>query len=212
VLVPNGVSPSGPRVLAAWTDAREDPQTGFGDIWFTVVDGKKPNEAIVTERALVKSKLHSHSPAVATRGDGSATIVWLEDDPQATELLDLSGKPDWGAYVARIDANGQAVQPAIPVAIDAPGVVTGVALDCTASTTTCRLALAWGASQGIALLALTIPMIAPPESYGPVRSVWSYRGAPTQEVAPALAGGAVYLCEDGLEKDDGRVRRLAIDW
>src|SRR5439155_20261964 len=34
VLVPNGTAASGPRVLAAWTDARADLQTGCGDIWF----------------------------------------------------------------------------------------------------------------------------------------------------------------------------------
>jgi len=160
----------------------------------------------------VKSKLHSHSPVVATRADGTATIAWLEDDPQATELLNLAGKPEWGAFVARIDEKGAAVQPAIPIATEGPGVVTGVALDCTAASNSCRVALAWGAADGIALLAGTLPMTAPPEAYGGVRSVWSYRGAPTQEVAPALAGGAAFLCEDGLEKDDGRVRRLAIGW
>ena len=163
----------------------------------------------------MKSKLHSHSPVVATRGDGTATLAWLEDDPQATELLNLTGKLDWGAYVARVDATGAAVQAAIPIAIDpalGPGVVTGVALDCAAATNACRAALAWGAADGIGLLAATIPVAAPSDAFGPARAVWSYRGAPTQEVAPALAGGAAYLCEDGLEKDDGRVRRLAIGW
>lgn len=215
VLVPNGTSSAGPRVLAAWTDAREDTATGFGDIWFTVVNGKNATQSIVSERALVKSKLHSHAPVVATRADGSATIAWLEDDPQATELMSLQGKPDWGAYVARVDASGAAVQAAIPIAIDpslGKGVVTGVAMDCAGLATSCRVALAWGAADGIALLAATIPMNAPGDVLGPARAVWSYRGAPTQEVAPALAGASAFLCEDGLEKDDGRVRRLAIAW
>ena len=211
----NGSGSAGSRVLVAWSDSRDDLTTGFGDVYFTVVSGKDPSKALVSERALIKTKLHSHNPVVSSRGDGGALLAWMEDDPQATELLELTGKSDWGAFVARIDASGAVVQPAAQVEIDpslGSGVVTGVAADCStfgaASSSLCRIALAWGDREGIALLGASIGN----GTLGPARSVWSYVGAPTQEVAPALVGGAVFLCEDGLEPDDGRVRRLSIAW
>ncbi|GAC1529513.1 MAG: hypothetical protein NVS3B10_26100 [Polyangiales bacterium] len=214
VLAIDGFAAGAPRVLAAWSDARDDATTGFGDVYFTIVSGKDPSKALVAERPLSKSRLHSHAPVVSTRPDGTATFGWIEDDPQATELLELTGKPEWGAYVARIDAAGSVVQGATRLEIDpalGPGVVTGVALDCIAPGApagACRAAIAWGAREGIGLLAATIGN----GGVGPARAVWSFRGAPTQEVAPALVGSAAYLCEDGLEKDDGRVRRVAIGW
>ena len=210
----DGLANGTPRVLAAWSDARDDLTTGFGDIYFTIVSGKDPSKALVAERALTKTRLSSHAPVVSTRADGGATFAWIEDDPQATELLELTGKPEWGAYVARLDASGTIVQGATRIEIDAAlgaGVVTGVALDCVAPGAppgTCRTALAWAAREGVGMLVATVGN----GVFGPARMVWSFRGAPTQEVAPALVGSAAYLCEDGLEKDDGRVRRLAIAW
>ena len=209
----NGSGSAGARVIAAWSDARDDLTTGFGDVYFTVVSGKDPSKAIIAERPLEKSKLHSHDPSVSTRSDGSAVFAWLEDDPQATEIMELSGKPDWGAYVARVDASGALVQPPTQLTIDpalGKGVVSGVALDCATSGSAggCRTVLAYGQREGVALLGATISAT----SMGPAREVWSYLGAPTQEVAPSLVGSASYLCEDGLDKDDARVRRLSIGW
>ena len=214
VLATNGIGSAGSRVVAAWSDARDDLQTGFADIFVTIVSGKDPSKVIVSERALQKSKLHSHNPVVSTRPDGSTVFAWMEDDPQATEILELTGKPDWGAYVARLDPTGGVALPATQLAIDpqlGKGVVSGVALDCsgTSGASPCRLALAWSDRQGIAVLGAALPASG---AMPAARAVWAYVGAPTQEVAPALVGNAVYLCEDGLEKDDGRVRRLAVAW
>jgi hypothetical protein len=158
----------------------------------------------------MKTRTHSHGPVAATRPDGSAMIAWLEDDPQATEIMELTGKPDWGAYVARIDAAGNVVAPATQVPLETSlgkGIVQGVALECVTGGV-CRVALAWGAPQGVALLGSTIGA----SGATPAHPIWSYYGAPTQEVAPAIVGNGAFLCEDGLEKDDGRVRRLVIGW
>ena len=62
--------------------------------------------------------------------------------------------------------------------------------------------------EGIQILGAPLPATGSP----PARPVWSYHGAPSQEVAPAVVGGQIFLCEDGLEKDDGRVRRLSLSW
>jgi hypothetical protein len=214
VLATNGIGSAGARVVASWSDARDDLQTGFGDIYVAIVSGKDPSKVIVSERALQKSKLHSHNPVVSTRPDGSTVFAWMEDDPQATEILELTGKPDWGAYVARLDPSGGVALSATQLAIDpqlGKGVVSGVALDCsgTSAASPCRLALAWSDRQGIAVLGSALPASG---ALPAARSIWAYVSAPTQEVAPALVGSAVYLCEDGLEKDDGRVRRLAVAW
>ncbi len=211
----NGTGSGGPRILAAWSDARDDLNTGFGDVYFTVFSGKDVDKTLVPERPIAKTKLHSHTPSVATRTDGTAVIAWMEDDPQSTSLMELIGKPDWGAYVARIDSSGATLQGAtlVPFGEGVPsGVVSGVAVDCApvagVPSTTCRLGLALSERNGITMLATTMTAAAPL----PARLVWAYAGAPTQETSPAFAGNALYLCEDGLEKDDGRVRRLSLAW
>src|SRR5262249_2843152 len=149
----------GPRVAAVWSDAREDLTLGFGDVYLTVVSGKSPDKALVPERVVVKSKLHSHGPVVAGRSDGTMLVSWIEDDPQATELLALTGKPDWGAYVVRLDASGMASQGATQVPIDpqvGKGIVSNVAVDCAAqgsvTAASCRLVLAFSDREGIAML------------------------------------------------------------
>jgi len=204
-----GIGSSGPKVVAVWSDARDDAVGGFGDIFTTTLAAKDLGKPLVAEHVLLKTKTHSHNPTVVSRGDGGALIGWLEDDPSASEMLELSGRPDWGAYFARIDQSGAIVQPPTPIAVDpalGKGVVSGIAADCPSSTS-CRLSLAWSDREGIALLGAILST-----SLTPARAVWSYHGAPTQEVAPALVGSGAYLCEDGLEKDDGRVRRLSISW
>jgi hypothetical protein len=208
-----GTSAQGPKVAIAWSDARENASTGFADVWFTIV-GARDLKALAAERALVKTGLHSHSPTVVARGDGGAVFGWIEDDPNATEMIALAGKEDWGAFVARVDASGALLQPMTPLTVDAAlgkGVVSGLAIDCAsqgaqaASTPTCRAAMSWGDKEGVTILSTQLT-----QAPATARTLWSYRGAGTQEVSPSLTGNAIYLCEDGLEVDDGRVRRLGV--
>jgi hypothetical protein len=210
-----GTSAQGPKIALVWSDARDNASTGYADVWMTII-GSRDLKAIVPERALVRTTMHSHSPVIAARGDGGAIVGWLEDDPNATEMISLTGKPDWGAFVARIDGNGNLAQQMSPIALDASlgaGIVSGVAVDCpplppqAALTPVCRVALSFGDKEGISVLATTLSPTPPA-----ARIVWSYRGAGSQEASPALAGNAIYLCEDGLEVDDGRVRRLAVSF
>jgi hypothetical protein len=201
---------AGGRVIAAWTDGREDPTRGFGDVWTTIFSPKELAAAAASERVLAKTALHAHGAAIAARPDGGAIVVWLEDDPSASEFLEHRGRDGWGPRLARIDASGAIVQS--PTAIDlAPevgrGVATGVSVECA---TTCRIASVHAAPDG--LLALAGTMNAAGTVPGGLRPIWAWAGAPTQEAAPALAGGALFLAEDGFEKDDGRVRRLAVAW
>ncbi len=208
-----GTGAQGAKIAIVWSDARENASTGYADVWFTIV-GARDLKPIVAERALVRTAMHSHSPVVAARGDGGAVVGWLEDDPNATEMISLAGKDDWGAFVARVDGSGNLAQQMTPVALDpavGKGIVSGVTVDCppmapqAASTPVCRVALSFGDKEGISLLATTLT-----PTPTAARLVWSYRGAGTQEVSPAIAGNAIFLCEDGPEVDDGRVRRLAV--
>ena len=89
-----------------------------------------------------------------------------------------------------------------------PGVVTGLSVACPSVTAACRLAVAVAQRTGISLQIGTVGGAETPH----VRRVWSFHGAPTQEVAPALLGDALAACEDGHEKNDGRVRLLGISW
>lgn len=208
-----GTGTQGAKVAIAWSDARENASTGFADVWFTIV-GARDIKTLTPEHALVKTGLHSHSPTIVARGDGGAVFAWLEDDPNANEMISLTGKEDWGAFVARIDGTGTLLQPMTPLGLDASlvkGIVSGVAIDCppqppqAAATPVCRATVAFGEKEGVTLLATTLAPTPPA-----AKIVWSWRGAGTQEVAPAVSGGAIYVCEDGVEVDDGRVRRLSV--
>jgi hypothetical protein len=199
----------GGKVVAVWADARDDATHGYADIYYTVIT-PKDLKASVLEKAIARTKTHSHYPVVVPRGDGGATIAWVEDDPSSSEFLELTGRDGWGAKVARIDAQGAIVQNMTEVPVDpalGKGVATGVSIDCPSGPSTCHIAIAWAAREGIAMLGTTLG-----NTVAPARVVWSWYGAPSQEVAPAVVGGAVYACEDGLEKDDGRVRRLSVAW
>jgi hypothetical protein len=208
-----GTSAQGPKVAIAWSDARDNAATGFADVWFTIV-AARDIKTVVPERALVKTGLHSHSPMVVARGDGGALFGWLEDDPNANEMIAMTGKDDWGAFVARVDGTGTLLQPMTPLPIDAAlgkGVISSVAVDCppqppqAASTPVCRATMSFGEKEGVTLLATTLAPTPPA-----ARTLWSWRGAGTQEVSPAISGNAIYVCEDGIEVDDGRVRRLSV--
>ncbi len=208
-----GRGPSGARIAAVWSDAREDPKSGFADVWSTVL-GSKDLKPVVAERALAQTRLHSHNPTLAVRADGSVLVAWMEDDPSSNEMNELTGAAEWGAYVGRLDASGALAGAPSRVPTDpsfGKGVTTGIALDCAPASNTCRLVEAYAVREGIALLASPLPINFGAE-IAAARGVWSYHGAPQQEVAPALVGNAAFLCEDGLEKDDGRVRRIGLAW
>jgi len=210
-LVTLGTGAAGARVVAVWSDARDDATHGYGDVYYAILGTKDLGKPVLSERPLARTKTHSHYPVITARGDGGALVAWVEDDPSATEFLETVGRPDWGARVARIDAQGVIVQSATDVALDpalGKGVATGVSLDCPTGPSSCRLAIAWATREGIALLGSPIGASTPT----PARVLWSWFGAPSQEVAPSIVGTAIYAAEDGLEKDDGRVRRLSIAW
>lgn len=197
----------GGRVLLAWADARKDAVKGFADPWFVVVAAKDLKN-VVSERSLVETKTHSHGLTVAARGDGGAIVGWLEDDPSSSEMLEYDAKPGWGAYVARVDGSGFVAQAPALVPIDPSvghGVPTSIVADCGGA---CRLLLGFADKEGVAVLGSTVV----PAGGSPARLVWSFKGPSTQELAPALLGNVAYVCEDGWEKDDGRVRRLSLSW
>ncbi|MBK7397641.1 MAG: hypothetical protein IPJ34_15440 [Myxococcales bacterium] len=197
----------GGRILLAWSDARRDAAHGFADPFFTIVSAKDL-KTVVSERSLVETKTHSHALTVAARGDGGAIVGWLEDDPSSTEMLEYDGKAGWGAFVARVDAGGFVVQAPGLVPIDPSvghGVPTNIVADCSGA---CRLLLGFADKEGVAVLGSTVV----PAGGSPARLVWSFRGPSTQELSPALLGNVAFLCEDGWEKDDGRVRRLSLSW
>lgn len=201
----------GQRVVAVWADARDDATHGYADVYYAMI-APKELKSVVVEKALARTKTHSHYPVIVPRGDGGALIAWVEDDPSSSEFLELLGREGWGAKVARLDGQGLVVQSATEVVVDpavGKGVATGVSIDCPTGPTSCRVAVAWAAREGIAMLGSSLGN---GNTVAPARVMWSWYGAPSQEVAPSLVGGAVYVCEDGLEKDDGRVRRLSIAW
>jgi len=205
-----GSGSGGARIIAVWSDARDDATHGYADVYFTVV-GSKELKVQVAEKAIAKNKTHSHYPVVTARGDGGAVVAWVEDDPSSSEFLELIGRPEWGGRFARLDAQGVVVQGSAEIPVDpslGKGVITGIATECASGASSCRIVLARATRDGMQMLGASLGATAVP----PARVVWSWFGAPSQEVSPAIVGSTMFGCEDGLEKDDGRVRRLSVAW
>ncbi len=206
-----GSGTGGARVAAVWSDARDGGPHGFADVWYAVLSAKDLAKPISPEKPVAKTKTHSHGPVVTARGDGGALVAWLEDDPTSSEFLEYVGKAGWGPWLARIDANGAIAQASTEVALDpsvGKGVATSVAADCPTGPSSCRLAVAWAVREGVVVLGATGTQA----GFAKAQPIWSWYGAPSQEVAPAIVGHSVFVAEDGLEKDDGRVRRLSVTW
>ena len=91
---------SGDRAWVVWSDPRESPREGLGDIYARALRSKDAKPTADEVRVLATAA-HSRSPAIALAGDG-VLVTWIEDAP-------LRGSDARGnAMVARLDARGRA--------------------------------------------------------------------------------------------------------
>ena len=192
--------PSAAKVVwLAWSDPRESPREGLGDIYVTTLS---PRDATRTgdEVRVLATAAHSRSPQLAPVDDG-VVLAWIESAPPG---LDAPG----GAMFARLDGRGNVVG-----GIDRLGGVgrpTAIALAPSRGFAQAVVARATGEVVTLDALRFGSGSVA-----GATRDAFPLidLNAPAPfEVALSLAGGSLYYNDKGALTGDRRVRRMAISW
>ncbi len=187
----------GDTVWLAWSDPRESPREGLGDVYVTSLaarDAKRTTDEV----RLLATAAHSRSPEVVAVA-GGAVVAWIEDAPPG---VDAPG----AALFARVDAKGHVVDTG-RVQLGDDGRPTAIALEVAGSGV--RAAVARAGHGVVTLDAATLPMTGPSARAWPLADL----DAPGAfDVSLTLAGGALVYDDVGATGAEHRVRRMAIAW
>ncbi len=189
-------------VWIAWSDTRESPQEGFGDVYVAQVqpgDAKRP----APETRLLASAAHSRSPRLAPTANG-VLAGWIEEAPMG---IDKPGDA-FGAMVVELDRKGQLVAAPSRVRLGGDGAAHAIALEARPSGAVAVIARA--SKDEVVLDAAELGVLG---KTGP--QAWpllSLEGPPSMDVVVEIAQGALYFNDDGHEDKDKRTRRASVLW
>jgi hypothetical protein len=191
----------GKDVLLVWSDAREDPEQGKGDIYVVRLDAATLKKT-GPELRIFASAAHSRTPQIATAGKGFV-VSWIEDAAGGQNDADA------GLRVALLDERGALVgAPQLVKSPDAQGAVTSAVIACR--TRDCRGVLTSSLSDATTLAAFELSPGAPA---GPVKTIAALTGA-TQDASPVFSGPSatsLFFADDAVT-GTGRVRWMQIAW
>lgn len=192
--------PSGVAWLA-WTDPRESPREGNGDIYVAAVRAKDARIAVPEARVLATAA-HSRSPSLAV-SEGGVALGWIEEAPIGT---DAEGHAGYGALLAVLDARGHAIREPARLTGAAVGAPMSIVLD--PSRGGARGVLGRSADQELAIDVFTV------EKGGAVVSSWlgAPDGPPTLDLPIAFDGDAVVYAEESRGAAEHKVRRMSVTW
>ncbi|MGO9835792.1 MAG: hypothetical protein ACLP1X_16440 [Polyangiaceae bacterium] len=184
----------------AWSDARETPREGLGDIYVAKV---RPEDAtrVGDEVRVLSSAPHSRSPEIVPMADGGALVAWIEDAPTGIE-------GPGAAMVARLDASGHVTEGPAKLPLYAPGRPTSLAL--SESGDGAHVVMARASGDTVSLDALSLASDGTPST-----RAWPLLDldAPAPfDVALAFAGDALFFDDVGVGRGIHRIRRVAISW
>jgi hypothetical protein len=183
----------------AWSDPRESPTEGIGDIYATTLrthDAKRAGDEV----RVLTTAAHSRSPRLAVAGDG-ALVAWIEDPPTG---VDAPGT----AEIARLDATAHLVG-------------AGQRLPLAGSGSPATLVLE-GAGDGVRAFAarsngqdVTIDAVSLRPDGTAVSPPWTLLDldAPSSfDVALSVSADTVFFDDIGAAPADHRIRRAAVAW
>jgi hypothetical protein len=188
----------GDSAWLAWSDPRESPREGLGDIYVTTLHTRDARRAGEEVRVLATAA-HSRSPDLGVLGDG-AVVAWIEDAPTG-----LDGPAS--AMMANLDASGHVVGKPRPLPAAARGRPTAITLGPAADGL--RVALIRSDRDEVTIDAATI---AADGSTGKTWPLLDLDAPPSFDVALALSGDAVLFDDVGASPTDHRVRRATVSW
>lgn len=187
----------GENVWLAWGDTRESPREGLAEMYTAAVRGKDAKK-ILDEQRLLATAANSRTPSLAATADGVA-IAWIEDAPLGAETPGSSG---YGAFLARLSADGKPSGRPQRLALAGDGAATSVALLRDAPL---RAIVARGTLEGLALDAIDVTKPA-------ATTVLGLDGPPSLDVSLATEGDVVFFNDEGTTVADRRARRAHISW
>jgi hypothetical protein len=192
----------GKEVVVVWSDARQSPDEGNGDIYAVRLDAHTLRELGPPMR-LFASAGHSRSPAVGLAGD-HLVVAWIED------AAPDGSSSDAGVRIATLDARGALAGATMLVRPEPAGaIISSVALACSGSR--CRAVTAAAIRQSMQIDAFDVNPGAPP---GPRKTLMALSGGANADVSPSFAGPsatALFFGDDSVS-GSGRVRFMSIGW
>jgi hypothetical protein len=192
------LSASGETAWLAWSDPRESPKEGIGDVFVTTLsahDAKRKGEEV----RVLATAAHSRSPELAVV-EGGALIAWIEDAPPGIDA-------PAAALLARLDGAGRVVGVPASLGLAELGRPTNIAL--TSSTRGAQAVVARSADAGVTLDAFSL---SPDGRQQPPWPIADLDAPPSFDVVLALAGGAAFFDDVGASATEHRVRRVAVSW
>lgn len=192
--------PSG-VVWLAWTDPRESPREGNGDIYAIAVRAKDARKTS-DETRLLATAAHSRSPSLAVTEAGVA-CGWIEEAPLG---IDAESHAGYGAMLAWLDVRGHAVREPVKLRGAGRGAPVGITLEPGQGGT--RGLLVRSGREELSLDAFIV------EGSGRVVSSWliSPEGPPTLDLPIALDADAAIYAEESRGASEHKVRRMLISW
>jgi hypothetical protein len=184
----------------AWSDPRETPREGLGDIYVARVHAEDATRAGIEVRVL-SSAPHSRSPQIATTSDGGALVAWIEDAPGGIE-------GPGAAMIARLDPSGHVISAPARLPLHAPGRPTSIAL--IEAGDGARVVIARATGDTISLDAVSLG-----SDGSPVTRPWplfDLDAAAPFDVVLAIAGESLFFDDVGLQRATHRIRRAAVSW
>ncbi len=195
----------GKEVFLVWSDARQSPDEGTGDIYLARLD-LTTLKKIGPEVKLFASGLHSRTPQIVPWGKGFL-VSWIEASAEGKGDATVNG--DAGLRIAQIDEKGRVLSTPLLVKGTDKSTVTSSSLAC--SPKKCRGVLAW--TLGDSRLLGAFDLVPGQEPSAP-KTIAALVGGVTQDVSPSFSGAgadSLFFADDAVG-GSGRVRWMKIDW
>lgn len=193
----------GKETILVWSDARQSPGEGNGDIHAVRLD-TRTLQKVGPEVRLFASAAHSRSPSAALAGD-RVVVGWIEEpNPDAK-----GDETDAGVRIAVLDERGQLAGSPRLVHGQDRSAVTSIALACTSSR--CRGVLTSAVRETMMLDAFELAPGAPP---GPLKPLVALTGGVSADVSPSFSSSAAtsLFFGDDAQSGTGRVRYMTLAW
>jgi hypothetical protein len=194
----------GKDVFLVWSDAREQPDEGNGDIFIARLDAATLKKA-GPEQRLFASATHSRTPQIQPWGKGFL-VSWIEE---GAEGKGQGGDADAGLRVAILDEKGAVIGSPDLVRAGAGQAVTSATLGCGPKA--CRGVLTAASGDALVLDAFELT---PGSPVGPLKGIAALTGGSGQDASPAFAGPSatsLFFADDAVG-GTGRVRWMQIAW
>lgn len=189
----------GDTAWLAWSDPRESPTEGIGDIYATTLRTRDARQAGDEVRVLATAA-HSRSPRLAAVEDG-AVVAWIEDPPTG---VDAPGT----AEIARLDGTAHVVGAGQRLPLAGSGSPATLELESAADGV--RAFAARSNGQDVAIDAVSLR--ADGTAASPPWTLVDLDAPSSFDVALSVAGDAVYFDDIGATPADHRIRRAGVAW